>query len=380
VIQVPAGAGRVADLAGLPPHAGAHDVFLLLGTDGALTRWSPRDDPSGARMERLARVSIPQSTAEWGPPGVRLHVSRCGRFAAVVQDYGQYGAVVDLATGRTTMELDGGDYCRHTVPFSLAFAEHAGSPVVVHRTAWNRLDASDPATGRLLTARELPDPANGDEAHESPHYLDYFHGALSLSPDGAYLYDAGWVWHPLGCPSAWSLEAWLTSNPYESESGPTRVEYGLLDEWNGGACWLRADRIAIHDPGYGRDQAGEQARIQIAAPSAGHATGEMARVAAFPGPDGRYFADADGRVLLIVGDAGLEAWDVEAGERCCAVPGFRPTRRHAHTGELVEIVTAGDVVGEGYGGEPGGAGAADMSDVSVLRCWRPDAPPVASAL
>ncbi|MGL5830270.1 MAG: hypothetical protein ACRC0L_11980 [Angustibacter sp.] len=54
------------------------------------------------------------------------------------------------------MHLDGGDYRPETVPFSLAFAEYAGAPgraggtVVIHRTAWNRLE----------------------------HHLDYFHGAL----------------------------------------------------------------------------------------------------------------------------------------------------------------------------------------------------------
>jgi hypothetical protein len=51
------------------------------------------------------------------------------------------------------MTLDNGGSHAETVPFSLAFACHRGQDVVIHRTAWNRLDVSDPATGRLLTAR-----------------------------------------------------------------------------------------------------------------------------------------------------------------------------------------------------------------------------------
>jgi len=75
----------------------------------------------------------------------RLHVSWRGDFAAVVNDYGRHGQVLDLRSGRVTMMLDGGDYHPETVPFSLAFFEARGRPVVIHRSDWNRLDLSDPA-------------------------------------------------------------------------------------------------------------------------------------------------------------------------------------------------------------------------------------------
>src|SRR5512139_2922564 len=108
----------------------------------------------------------------------RLHASHDGRFAAVVNDYGRHGQVIDLGTGAVTMELDGGEYHPDTVPFSLAFARCADHTVVVHRTAWNRLDVSEPASGLLLTGREPTRHAHGEE--RPPHYLDYFHGALHL--------------------------------------------------------------------------------------------------------------------------------------------------------------------------------------------------------
>jgi len=64
-----------------------------------------------------------------------------------VNDYGQYGQVIDLRSGKITLNLDGGDYCPETVPFSFGFASWQGNVVVIHRAAWNRLDISDASTG-----------------------------------------------------------------------------------------------------------------------------------------------------------------------------------------------------------------------------------------
>ncbi|AUY53483.1 hypothetical protein EH183_36595 [Streptomyces sp. CB01881] len=126
----------------------------------------------------------------------RLYVSRDGRFAAVVNDFGRHGQVVDLDSGEVTLSLDGGFRHAYTVPFSFAFTEEGGRTLAVHRTGWNRLDLSDALSGELLTAR---DPG---------HRLDYFHGALSVSPQGTRIADDGWVWHPLGVPSVWNLRSW----------------------------------------------------------------------------------------------------------------------------------------------------------------------------
>lgn len=127
-------------------------AWLILGEEDVLSSWNP--DRAG--VETLMSVPIGKGTRRGASANIRhpLHVSRCGRFVAVVDDYGSGVPVVDLSTGRATMTLNGGDYCAHVVPFALAFAEHDGVPVVIHRTAWNRLDVSDPATGRLLTERE----------------------------------------------------------------------------------------------------------------------------------------------------------------------------------------------------------------------------------
>ena len=157
----------------------------------------------------------------------KLHISHEGAFAAVVNDFGQYGTVVDLRTGRATMTLNGGGYHPETVPFSATFAVHDGRPVLVHRTEWNRLDVSDPADGTLLTERGPT--AYGRDEERPPNYLDYFHGRLFLSPTGRRLLDDGWVWHPVGIPTAWSLDRWLSDNVWESETGTSRVNLAARD-------------------------------------------------------------------------------------------------------------------------------------------------------
>jgi hypothetical protein len=81
-------------------------------------------------------------------------------------------------------------------PPSPATAEVPGSPV--------------PTTGELLTPRDLPRWGSGEP--RPAHYLDYFHCGLTLSPDGAWLVDDGWVWHPMGMLKSFSLRRWLQEN------------------------------------------------------------------------------------------------------------------------------------------------------------------------
>ncbi|WP_405014180.1 DUF4184 family protein [Kitasatospora sp. NBC_01539] len=176
---LPAGSAPVVDLAGI---AGPGTCRLLLTEDGRLTRWE--SDTGTRRVLATTSVTVPADAAPWDGhlPRLHLHASADGRFAAVVVDHGSAGSageVFDLTTGTRTMVLDGGAYLPATVPFALAFAEHEGRTVLVHRAAWNRLDAADPATGRSLTARTIDPDAEGLPA---AHDLDYFHGALHVSP------------------------------------------------------------------------------------------------------------------------------------------------------------------------------------------------------
>jgi hypothetical protein len=269
-----------------------------------------------------------------------LYASAGGDFAAVVNDYGRYGQIVDLRSGTMTVALDGGEYHPETVPFSFAFTKLRGRVVAIHRTAWNRLDVSDPLTGELLTDRQLT--ACQQEQARPEHYLDYFHGALYPSPGGTQVVDDGWVWHPVGIPTTWSLDRWLADNVWESEDGPTRT--GLCARsyyWDHAITWLDDTRVVVGGIGDDDQAMIDGARVfdvtRPGKPGPGwREDWPWAReLTAFPGPAGLFFSDS--RWLYSSDRIGLSRWDVNDGARTGYCEGFRPTHHHRAAGELAQL-------------------------------------------
>jgi hypothetical protein len=312
--------------AGLAPvAAGSRPVWLLLADDGQIGRL----DAGSGEWHPLARATVPAEPGHepWAGRRLRrrLYADPAGDFAAVVNDYGHHGQVIDLRTGEVTLSLHGGGYHPDTVPFSLAFARHQGRAVVIHRTNWNRLDISDAATGELLTRREQ---ASGRPGEPPEHYLDYFHGALHLSPGGRWVADDGWVWHPVGVPMVWDAHRWLQDYAWEPEDGPTRRALcQRAYHWDTPMCWTGEDLLVIS--GIGSDDEAMLAGVRIFDVAAG------AQVAAFAGPAGPLFA-ATGRLYSAAPD-GLEVWDPLTGERTGVIPGFVPASHHPAAGELAGI-------------------------------------------
>jgi hypothetical protein len=313
-----------ADLA--PVAAGSRPVWLLLTEDGQIGRF----DAGSGEWDPLARATVPAEPDH--KPWVghrlrqRLHGDLLGDFAAIVNDYGHHGQVVDLRTGAVTLSLHGGDYHPETVPFSLAFIRHQGRAVVIHRTGWNRLDVSDAATGELLTSRGPTSYRRGEPRPE--HYLDYFHGALHLSPGGRWIADDGWVWHPAGVPTVWDAHRWLRDYVWESEDGPSwrpLCQRGYL--WDTPMCWTGENLLAIS--GIGDDDEAMLPGVRIFDVSTD------AQVTAFAGPAGALFA-AMGRLYSAAPD-GLDVWDPLTGERTGTIPGFVPASHHPAAGELAGI-------------------------------------------
>jgi hypothetical protein len=317
-VRTPATAGPIVDAA--PVVVAGRSVWLVLGEAGQIGRW----DPSDGSYRDLAATTVRAETGN-----VRLHAGADGEFAAVVNDYGHVGEVLDLGSGRVTMVLDSDGDDQQTVPFSLVFARHGGSTVVVHRTAWNRLDVSDPATGTLLTER----PASDE------HHLDYYHGALYLSPDGRRVLDDGWIWHPVGFPAVWSLERWLADNPFESEDGPSRLDVcGREYYWDHPMTWIDDTRVAIE--GIGDDHRDIQPGARIFDTTRTERLGlwrmeTAAEIARIPGPAGRFFSD--GTHLFSSAPDGLQVWNPVTGAQIATVPGFVPTHRHPVSGEFLEL-------------------------------------------
>ncbi len=318
---LPAAVGAVIDL--VPFGTDDRSVWLILTVDGTIAVIEPDE----YRYEVLATVELiaEPDHQPWMGHALRhrLHSSACGRFAVVVNDYGRFGQIVDLdRSGTPTLLLDGGAYHPDTVPFSLIFARHDGRPVVVHRSAWNRLDVSDPETGRLLTPR-TNEPPGADE--RPPHTLDYFHGGLHVSPDGRWLADDGWVWSPVGLPVVWDLDRWLRANVWESEDGASRRQLcQRAYRWDVPMCFVGDGLLAVS--GIGFDDDAMLSGVRIFSAASGH------EVSSFAGPAGPLFSD--GHRLYSAEPDGLQIWDPVTGHHTGAVPGFFPTCHRRGSGEL----------------------------------------------
>jgi hypothetical protein len=331
---LPADVGAVADFAPVDGEGGS--VWLLLTEQGVVGRF----DADAGTWVRLAVTSVPDEPGH--KPWVghvlrrRLHVSADGNFAAIVNDYGQHGEVLDLGSGRRTMLLDGGDGHADTVPFSFGFIAHAGRVLAIHRTAWNRVDVSDAATGQLLTPREPTSYSRGEP--RPPHYLDYFHGRLLVSPDGAHILDDGWVWQPYGLPVVWSLDAWLDSNVWESDDGPslkTLCWRGYY--WDHAMIWMDAKTVLVGGIGSDDDAMVDGVRVfDIELPHKSDRF-SVAEMFAFAGPSGDFLCD--GRWLYSTDETGTSVWDPNDGARTGRLAGFVGTRVHRGARELAEIRT-----------------------------------------
>jgi hypothetical protein len=267
-----------------------------------------------------------------------LATSRDGRLAAIANRLGRQGMVVNTAEKRMTMTLDRGDYRNDLCHFPVAFFDHNHVSYMVHAVDWNRLEISDPLSGHLLTKR---DPLEIDEQRRLPeHYLDYFHCGLSVSPDGEWIADNGWVWHPMGIPATWSLEQWRNSNVWESEDGASKkylCNRGYL--WDAPTCWVGNRKLAVW--GHGGDD-------ETLVPAVGLfdvITGELTTCFAGPlanycdpsqlSPGGqRQFSPTDGRLFADeylfswMPGASFEVWDLNDGAQLLREPHFCPLAYH----------------------------------------------------
>ncbi len=295
----------------------ANTTFVLT-SDGQIVRVNHADNSAISQgAVSLAPIARP-SGARRAVRKAKLHVSPDGKFAAVVTDFGQSGSVIDLEQRRITMRLDGDQDHIDSVPFSLAFSHYRGDTIIVHRTAWNRLDVSNPADGTLLTERTVAPFVQGEDQHTK---LDYFHGALFLSPDGTQLLNDGWNWEPVGRPVVWSLLEWVRSNVWESESGTSRLTIPHQNHyWNQGFCWIDNRHVAVEGIGHPDNEMISGVRVFDITPGE---TNVAREVNVFAGPAGRFFADGD--QLFSADEHGLGIWSISEGALTGRISAFSPT-------------------------------------------------------
>jgi hypothetical protein len=318
--------------------AASYGDLLVLTADGVLHGLN-LDSRESAPLCTVHLPVLPEDDGNnhFGKPRHRLHASADGRHAAIVVDQGQHGIVFETQSGASTMQLHGGDYHEDTVPFSACFVRFRGANVLVHRTAWNRLDAADPATGKSLTDRCIPPYEAG--AQRPPHDLDYFHGRLLPSPEGGLIFDDGWVWHPISIPRIWSVTGWLAMNPWESEDGASLVDLARREDWTQPACWIDEQHIALWGAGeWDFDESEEVQRgpgVQIF-----DVTGaKPSRREWWPMAGVQNAKDlfSDGKRLYLVSEGGTKVLDIESRDRVDEFPGFIATLIHRSRGALVSF-------------------------------------------
>jgi hypothetical protein len=105
--------GPVVDIAAVSRARAS--AWLILAEDGAIARL----DADAGAWSRVASTTVPvppdREPRMGHVPRRRLHASPDGRFAAVVNDYGRHGQIIDLRSGTVTATLDGGDYHPETL-------------------------------------------------------------------------------------------------------------------------------------------------------------------------------------------------------------------------------------------------------------------------
>lgn len=252
-----------------------------------------------------------------------------GRYAAVCNRWGECGVVLDLERGVKILELKRNYHAEQT-DWPVAFVMYEGRPIVVHASAWNRLEATSLGTGENIVSR--PVLTVREDRKPPPHYLDYFHGGLEASPDGEWILDNGWIWHPVGAVSTWNLPTWFGANPWESEDGRSK-QYLCYREyfWDSAACWLPDGTAAVW--GFGEDDELMLDAVRIFDPR----TGEEVRW--FAGPSGRLAFD---RYLFAFGETmGTSVWDATTGQRLLHDAEMRPLRYHPGAKAFLSLVDGG---------------------------------------
>jgi len=332
--SLPAKLGTIVDIA--PVNHSRRSIWLLLAEDGKIFRV----DADAEEFTEVGRSTVPAEPDHkpWNGHALtkRLHASNNGEFVAVVNDYGHYGQIIDLRSREVTVSLHTDEYHPETVPFSFAFADFGKTVIAIYRTEWNRLDFSNPATGKLLSARAPTRYRDGEARPE--HYLDYFHGALYVDSTSMRILDDGWIWHPIGVPATWRLDRWFSENVWESEDGSTKTDVcGREYYWDHAVAWLDSSRVIIGGIGDDADEIIDGARIFDVTKSVdtGRLMQEALELMTFAGPAGKFFCD--GVSLFSSSESGLSRWSVEDGARTGYVQDFQPSQHHRGARELVQL-------------------------------------------
>lgn len=299
--------------------APCRDGWMILGYSSVVYHHGDDGSRAVCTLSALPDETAAEAAAK---PGVTLYSARDGSAVALVRDYGRYGTVASTVTGDSILNLDRGDYRVDLTRFPCAFTEHRGAQVLVAGTDWNRVDAFALPTGQILTERG---PTHANEGEPDPdHYLDYFQGALHVSPDGTKVVDDGWVWHPVGIPLLWDVSRWLDGDTWQAEDATSLMQRLYL--WDIPMCWVGDQHIAIW--GVGNDDDNVLPGAVLLSLAGTNSAGSFAGV-----PRTQFWSN--GSQLFVTSDIGLTIWDPFTGEQLAELVGFRPLSYNPYTDEFL---------------------------------------------
>jgi hypothetical protein len=166
-----------------------------------------------------------------------LQIQSYGNYLSITQKYGQNGVVLNLENPEFEKKLKRGDYCVEFCVFPIAFFQRENQIFLIHGTDWNRLDVTCLETDELKTERKV-------DYETKSNYFDYFHSSLSISPDEKYFTSNGWIWHPFGQITLYSIEEFL--NSYElSHKEIELTEKPFDSDWDRPLSWVDEKTLAI---------------------------------------------------------------------------------------------------------------------------------------
>lgn len=165
-----------------------------------------------------------------------------------------------------------------------------------------------------------------------PHYLDYFHSNLLVSPDHEWIADNGWVWHPVGEVRIWNMRRWLEDNVWESEDGSSLHTLCWRSYfWGKPLCWLDNQTLAVW--GFGTDDDFIIPAVRIFDVP----TGKQIRW--FAGPEGELTFDK--YLFAFSQNQGTTVWDEQTGERLCSDPDLKPNCYHRGAKTFITLLPDG---------------------------------------
>ncbi|MFC4304706.1 hypothetical protein [Cohnella boryungensis] len=261
---------------------------------------------------------------------VSILISSDRNIVAVFNTYGRNGEVIDIQKNKIIMKFSRDDYHHEQTIFPFSFANYKNQILAIHGTQWNRLDITNLMTEELLTSRA--DPKTTD-----PHYLNYFHGQLLLSPDKEWVVDNGWEWHPTGSVTTWNINQWI-NNKWESEDGESKKElWWGKEDWNDPICWISDTLVGVT----GRIDISFLGEDDITDPTKGSVfrlfdITDGSIIKEFEISYGKLFFDTF--LFCSSQDKGFQIYDLINGNVLFEDNTFKPLTYHNTTNEFIEVI------------------------------------------